>query len=310
MKKLFLILILPALMFGPAFAADNKPALNAGAGGGAAASASYRLTASVSQPASANLLSTGNYVLGVGFMQALLGFESISTDIIDLDNTVDNYFCLERTFGRVCITVPAGTYSQSVTFLADIPATYPDAVSRTNQIIGTPIGVRTRTVPVATPGRAITYEFFYNASALGGVTDESRLSLQRYLPEETRWLAFDNATRDAAADTITVKTPAVGILRALEVLPGAGVGDPFVYPNPFMPKNGDTIMRITNIPAGAKIEIYTITGRAVRELTADSSGLAVWDTRNDEGTLVASGIYLAILRSGGEKHTTQLAVQR
>lgn len=312
MKKAMRLFLASTLALGAtaASAYDNKPALNAGAGGGSGSSASYKLLMTLGQPASANLRTSGNYGVGAGFLQALLGFESLATDYLFLNNDVDNYFCLERAFGSVCITVPAGAYAGEVTFIADIPTSFPAARSNMNQLVGTPIGVRTRTVPSATPSRAITYDFTYNASALTGVTDEANLSLMRHLPEETRWLPVDNPSRDQAAHKISIRTPNTGTFQALEILPGAGVGDPFVYPNPFMAKNGDTVMRITNIPANAKIEIFTVTGRAVRNLTADHTGLALWDVRNNDGTKVASGIYLAIVRARGEKRTIQLAVQR
>lgn len=83
-----------------------------------------------------------------------------------------------------------------------------------------------------------------------------------------------------------------------------------IFPNPFRPFSGDTQVTFDRLPAATEIKIYTLTGEKVRSLTADASGTVNWDGRNDHGQSVASGVYFALLKSGGDKRTVKLAVER
>jgi hypothetical protein len=59
----------------------------------------------------------------------------------------------------------------------------------------------------------------------------------------------------------------------------------------------------------AKIDIYDLQGRRVRELwNGPVPARAIsWDGRNDHGEKVASGVYLARLRWGGRTQTRRIA---
>ena len=68
-------------------------------------------------------------------------------------------------------------------------------------------------------------------------------------------------------------------------------------------------MTFDQIPIGATIRIYTLTGTLVKDI-GNATGNVVWDVKNDSGEDVASGIYFArISGSGGEK-TIKIVVQR
>lgn len=75
------------------------------------------------------------------------------------------------------------------------------------------------------------------------------------------------------------------------------------YPNPF---NGETTLRI-EIPPGigpvnAELFVVSVHGQCVRRLFAGPLGSGSysvrWDGRNDQGRETASGVYMAMLRSG------------
>ncbi len=71
--------------------------------------------------------------------------------------------------------------------------------------------------------------------------------------------------------------------------------DIVVYPNPFnhnIFQNGK--MKFCNLPIGAKIMIYTISGEFVTQFTADSF-IMFWDGRNYTKNLVSKGIYFYII---------------
>ena len=85
--------------------------------------------------------------------------------------------------------------------------------------------------------------------------------------------------------------------------PDPGDGGPFVfkagYPNPFNPDESGGITLEYDLPAPAPVtvEIYTLTGKYVCSLDAESDH-AVWDGLDADGQPVASGVYVARMRAG------------
>ena len=69
-------------------------------------------------------------------------------------------------------------------------------------------------------------------------------------------------------------------------------------------------MKFAGLPAGASIKLYTFQGELVRELTTDASGIALWDARNAGNQLVASEVYLALIKAGGETKTLKVMVEK
>lgn len=72
---------------------------------------------------------------------------------------------------------------------------------------------------------------------------------------------------------------------------------PYNYPNPFANETYFTF-KLTQIPDELKIKIFTIAGRLVRELKLDGEELnfdfnrIYWDGRDEDGDLLANGVYL------------------
>jgi hypothetical protein len=54
----------------------------------------------------------------------------------------------------------------------------------------------------------------------------------------------------------------------------------------------DGQIRFVNVPSSCRMKIYTVAGDLVRRITHTGRGNIEWDTRNDSGALVTSGIYV------------------
>jgi ligand-binding sensor domain-containing protein len=81
----------------------------------------------------------------------------------------------------------------------------------------------------------------------------------------------------------------------------------FAYPNPFIIEMGTEVVSFARLPFQAKINIFTPTGEFIRELKTTDQ----WDGRNDDGKLVASGIYLFVVTAPGQKSSVgKIAVIR
>jgi len=88
-----------------------------------------------------------------------------------------------------------------------------------------------------------------------------------------------------------------------------------IYPNPCYPNQGQ-IVTIANLPltSEVKIYIYDLGGSLIRTLGESEanieggSKLAIWDCRNDNGEIVARGIYIYFIPSATEKKTGKIAI--
>lgn len=85
----------------------------------------------------------------------------------------------------------------------------------------------------------------------------------------------------------------------------------YVFPNPCRVSQGNNQMVFTNLPSEVELEIYTLDGQQVREVYEnDSSGEISWDLRNQDGEIVASGVYFYLLRSGDDYRVGKLIILR
>jgi len=66
----------------------------------------------------------------------------------------------------------------------------------------------------------------------------------------------------------------------------------------------------SQVPSQAHIQIYTLKGALVTDGYANSSGIYLWGGTNQGGRPVASGIYLAVVRSGDTKKIFKVVVLR
>lgn len=83
---------------------------------------------------------------------------------------------------------------------------------------------------------------------------------------------------------------------------------PRVFPSPL---KGAGSVTFANFPPSVTLRVFDFTGRLVKTLMTDSQGAAAWNTVDDAGQLVGSGVYLAIAESGsGAAGRAKFAVQR
>ena len=69
---------------------------------------------------------------------------------------------------------------------------------------------------------------------------------------------------------------------------------PSLSPNP-VTGNAEIRFRSGAVPNGHELDVVSANGRLVRSLGPVGSGTSTWDTRNDEGALVAAGVYFVRL---------------
>ncbi|MFA5859383.1 MAG: T9SS type A sorting domain-containing protein [Elusimicrobiota bacterium] len=67
-----------------------------------------------------------------------------------------------------------------------------------------------------------------------------------------------------------------------------------VYPNPYYPMKGHTQIYFYGLTEYTEIKIYDLVGNLIKKLYPIDSmnGISIWDTKNESGENVASGIYI------------------
>ncbi|HVO33177.1 MAG TPA: S8 family serine peptidase, partial [Elusimicrobiota bacterium] len=94
--------------------------------------------------------------------------------------------------------------------------------------------------------------------------------------------------------------------------PPPALGPVYAFPNPWdTRKESQRQVTFVNIPTGATLKIFTLSGFWVKSLM-ESSNRCIWDLTNDDGRLIASGLYLYSVSGGntGSTMTGKIAVIR
>lgn len=84
-----------------------------------------------------------------------------------------------------------------------------------------------------------------------------------------------------------------------------------IYPNPFKPDKGNKGITFSGLTEEVKIRIFNIIGELVREVSVLGQTEWQWNTKNDSGEKVSSGIYIYIItNSVGEKVSGKIGIIR
>ena len=106
-------------------------------------------------------------------------------------------------------------------------------------------------------------------------------------------------------------TGATSALTTFPISGLTGVSAGRVSPNPWRSdRHGGVPITFDQLAPGSSVKIFTLSGRWVKTLSAPG-GFVNWDRTNDDGSLVASGIYLYVFTSPqGDSTRGRLAVIR
>lgn len=167
------------------------------------------------------------------------------------------------------------------------------------------IGLTVTTDPPLQPNKSVYLTFSYAAAEIGALPTD-RLVLARHEPTAGKCVPLPT-TVDTTAKTITASLNHFSNFQVVAVSPAAAVGLARIFPNPWY---AGRVGQVTfhQLPAFARVRIFTLKGELVTELSANASGLVAWDGVNRGGRRVASGVYLAVFEDRGAKKILKLAV--
>lgn len=209
--------------------------------------------------------------------------------------------------GTVKVTIPPGAFSEGTGVMV---TPYIGALATTGEVKPTSVGINVQTSLPAQPASAVTLTFKYADADIAGL-DENKLAVARVNDDGSyTMLASVVVSTD---NTVTAETTHFSNFALVQYTPSASssVAAPIAYPIPYDPSRHPGGMTIDKLLPGSEAKIFTITGQLVRKLTADGSGKAVWNGKNEAGRTVASGIYLAVVKdAAGKTRRLKLALEK
>ena len=139
-------------------------------------------------------------------------------------------------------------------------------------------------------------------------------TLASYTVENTAGKLMDNDVKSIAVDART-GTVYFGTMSGLASLttPAAAPRESFdklkIYPNPFLVP-ASTPLSVSGLVANSELKIIAVDGTLVRTLKTPGGLIGTWDGLDNNGTAVASGIYLIVAygADGGAVTTGKVAV--
>lgn len=209
--------------------------------------------------------------------------------------------------GVVSLSLPVGALSQAATISLSTPTSYPSGASA-GSLSATGIGVQIDLAPAIQPVSNVTLSINYDPLAVAAF-NPSRFLIARFDAATNSWVPLPS-TPAPASNLVTALTNHFSLFQVMQGTPSDSVDTVKAFPNPLRPARGDGNMTFSQLPSGARLSIYTISGVFVREVDADLTGTATWDGTNRNGVNVASGVYFVRAENAGHQKVFKVAVQR
>ncbi|MFC1522486.1 fibronectin type III domain-containing protein [Elusimicrobiota bacterium] len=265
------------------------------------------LTADTTYYLTIHALNADSVLTGSGIeLSTVTQYIAVSTSVID--SSVPNVVVFNAPSGEVRIDVPANSFAGTAQITVQVPSSLPTAPSAAASLSVTGVGIDISSDKTLDSTKEVTIAISYKDSEVLGM-DENKLIIARYDVGRDIWIPLPS-TPDPANNKVSGRTNHFSIFQIMQANPGGSVSDVKTYPNPFRPAKGHTLMTFSNLPATAKLKIYTFSGELVQELTSNASGIARWDAKNSYGKKVASGVYFVFAEGAGGKKTFKIAIQR
>lgn len=164
------------------------------------------------------------------------------------------------------------------------------------------------------PKEPVTLKFNYTyneayASTNGIDINRNKIVLARHNPQTGQCIPLETKV-DQGNREITARLNHFSFFQLMVYNPANNLNNVRIFPNPFYPNKGQGYVTFKDMPAGAKLSIYSLSGDLIYETVSNGSGNAYWEGRNKKGFYVGSGVYLCVVKSSAGKKVFKLAVER
>ncbi|TBR23957.1 hypothetical protein EPO15_05000 [bacterium] len=141
-----------------------------------------------------------------------------------------------------------------------------------------------------------------------GLGSLATVAIVRYDPASNSCVPMESRV-DTAANVIYGRVNHFSDFQLQQLAAGTAVATARVFPNPLY-TSAQGFFTFDHLPAASHVRVFTLHGEEVFDQGANASGIVTWRAQNKVGRPVASGLYLAVIESGGEKKILKLAVVR
>lgn len=242
---------------------------------------------------------------GVVTAYASLGSTMTSASSDSLEPGNPQTIILNAPSGEVRVDIPPAAFDQAVTVSASVPATF----SADNAgLKGTGVGVEINVSPALQPVAGIILTVGYSEPLAGGL-DENRLILARFEPLRGIWVPL-LSTADPLSNKVSSVVTHLSLFQIMQANPGGDFSNVQAFPSPMRPGRGENSMTFVNLPAGARLRIYTPLGQKLKDITATGAGMAAWDGKDSAGLPAAGGVYVVSIESEGRRGRIKVALER
>ncbi len=207
--------------------------------------------------------------------------------------------------GVVDVQVPPGVFAQAVPLTITTPSEPPAGSFMNHVALNVTVSID---ASGNQPRGSVRLRIPFSPSDVSGL-DVSKLIIARWSDSAQAWVPLPS-TVNTSLRYVEAYTNHFSVFRLFQASPPADLSAMAIFPNPLRPALGQTSVTFANLPANARIRIYTMLGELIRDLNADTTGLASWDGTNESGRKTATGVYLALIESGSSRRTAKVAVQR
>ncbi len=160
----------------------------------------------------------------------------------------------------------------------------------------------------------------YNDEDQNGMVDNSNrevssLKMAYWNDAIGAWKLTNNSTVQVSSSTVMSGVKTLSKLSLMSYAP-TQLSNVYNWPNPCYPGRGH-VVKIVNLPLNENIniEIYNINGELIRTLkegeeieTLIGTQSATWDCKNESDVIVASGIYVYVIKSSNGKKIGKIAI--
>jgi len=223
---------------------------------------------------------------------------------------------LNTVGGDIIVVFPANAFTTCVQVTLGV-ATNGCPAPASNATTLTPIGVcALLTIPdSALPTQPIFASVGFRSGDLTSNIDARQLVLAYYAAPQNTWAPMTPASGQgsnpvAAQWPTTLPMSQISYFQLMASIPATSLSNAKVYPNPFRPALGHSLITFSQLPTSSRIRIYTVLGELVKDLDTDATGMAHWDVTNQSGRPVASGAYFALVQGSGQKTILKVLIQR
>jgi hypothetical protein len=264
----------------------------------------------------AAVLSAGAETINTGFWFTELSFEetAVSPALVAVSSSVGtsggSLTYTTPSGAQVNLSIPPGAFSSNETVTLST-VNFESLLSGSGNLTGLDVGFAV-TLSGAEPSTPVTLTITIPDSSIVGVPD-SELALATYVegPPALWDPLTTTVTPNTAADSVTLSAtvPHLSVFQVMRGIPSTTVKTAVAYPNPWRFSQA-SFMTFKNLPANARLRIYTLSGLLVKDLTTNGTGETEWDGTNQSGRQVASGFYFVFAQGNGTENTIKIAVQR